>query len=174
MQKYQVDLNSKTAKSVINIVFWEQVIIGAIILVLGVLKLTGVIPTDPTRLLIYNIITLVGGAWFIFDLFWCIFSSKRRMKTSLFDKILTGPVSSYLIFFDIFCFVVGRENANPDFVKFSIGSVLLYASILLFIQAFYHKKHPAPMTIAAIIETENELKKAEQEEAKEQENKEEK
>ena len=166
MQENQIDLNSKTAKTFINFLFWEQIILGGVLLVLGVLRITGVIPTSSTRLLIYNIITLAGGAWFLFDLIWSLVSSKRRKKVSMFDKVISGPASIYLIFFDIYCFVLGRDNVDELFIRLSISIVLFYVAAVLFAQAFYHKKKPAPMTIAAIIETEIAEKEAELEEQK--------
>ena len=156
MQNEQIDLNSKTAKTVIRILFWELIILGVALLVIGVLRIIGVIPTSSTRLLIYNIITLIGGAWFLFELIWAVISKKKRKKISMFDKVLAGPASIYLIFFDIYCFSLGRDNVNPDFIRLSISIVLLYVSAILFAQAFYHLKHPTPMTVAAIIEANQE------------------
>lgn len=166
MQENQIDLNSKTAKTFIKFLFWEQIILGLVLLVIGVLRVTNIIPTSSTRLLIYNIITLAGGAWFLFDLLWALFSSKRRKKVSMFDKVISGPASIYLIFFDIYCFVLGRDNVDELFIRLSISIVLFYVSLVLFAQAFYHKKKPAPMTIAAIIETELAEQQAEEEERK--------
>ena len=156
-----MDLNTKTAKSVIKILFIEQLVIGGVLLVLGFLRMFDVIKNNGTRLLIYNIITMGGGLWFVFDLVWSLCSEKRRKKVSMFDKITPAPVSLYLIGFDIYCFVT-YGHTDGDFVRYSVASVLLAASIIMFLQAFYHRKNPAPMTIAAIIE-------AEQEEAKEKE-----
>ena len=160
-----MDLETKNAKAVIKTLFIEQLIIGLILLIIGVLRIFDVIKTSETRLLIYNIITLIGGAWFIFDLLWALFSKKRREKVSMFDKITTGPISLYLIGFDIYCFIF-RNNINESFVRYSVSVVLLVAAIIVFAQAFYHLKKPAPMTIAAIIEAEQE-----EQENKEEDNK---
>ena len=84
----------------------------------------------------------------------------------MFDKIISGPASIYLIFFDIYCFVLGRDNVDELFVRLSISIVLFYVALVLFAQAFYHKKKPAPRTIAAILETEQAER---EEELKEQE-----
>ena len=71
----------KTETKVKLIYSGELVVIAIIAAVIAILKLTGVIPTNPTRLLIYNIITLAGGLWFIIDLVWTLKSEKRRKKS---------------------------------------------------------------------------------------------
>ena len=144
----------KTETKVKLIYSGELVVIAIIAAVIAILKLTGVIPTNPTRLLIYNIITLAGGLWFIIDLVWTLKSEKRRKKSSLLDKTLAMPISAYLLFFDAYCFIYKAQgiDVSDDFVKISVGVVLLYVAILYVFQAIYHYYHPVPMLIEAIEE----------------------
>ena len=48
----------------------ELIAIAVVLIVFAILKLTGIVPTKPTRLFVYNIITTIGGAYFIFDFIW--------------------------------------------------------------------------------------------------------
>ena len=144
----------------------EFLVIALIALVIGILKLTNVIQTKPNRLFIYNIITLAGGAWFIFDLCWSLISKKRRAKVSLFDKITMAPISGYLIAFDIVCFIAKANDTTPDdlFIRISIGSVLLYVGALYIFQGFYRYNHPTPQLLDVLKEAEA-LDKEEEKEA---------
>ena len=153
----------------------ELIIIALVLIVFAVLKLTGVIPTKPTRLLIYNIITTVGGAYFIFDFIWVLVSKKKRAKSSLLDKILMLPGSFYLIAFDIICFIDKAKGVETDnqFVVISISSVFLYIAAVYLFQGIYHFYHPIPMLEQAIEEALEEEKNKELEEQEAQENKEE-
>ena len=132
----------------------ELAIIAIVVLVLGILKLVGVIQTKPTRLLVYNIITTIGAAWFIFEIIWYFVSPKKRARTCLMDKLMTLPLSGYLVYFDICCFIdkaTGVET-NDLFVRISIGAVLLYVAIIYSFQAIYHFKYPIPQVEEAIKE----------------------
>lgn len=144
----------KTETKVKLIYAGELAVIAIIAIVIGVLKLTGVIATKPIRLLIYNIITFVGGLWFIVDLIWTLKSEKRRKKSSLLDKICVIPISAYLLFFDIYCFIYKAQGieVNDMLVRISVGVVLLYVGVLYTFQAIYHYSHPVPMLIEAIEE----------------------
>ena len=138
----------------------ELAIIALVVLVIGILKLTGVIQTKPLRLLIYNIISLAGAAYLIFDLIWALVSPKKRKKSCLLDKFMVVPAFCYLIFFDIFCFINKAKGLEPEpddlFIKLSIGIVLLYISAVYLFQAIYHFKHPVPQLLEAIEEAKKE------------------
>lgn len=140
----------------------ELIVIAIVVIVIGILKLVGVIETKPVRLLIYNIITTLGAIWFIFDIIWALRSEKRRKKVSLLDKALTIPASLYLLFFDIYCYIYKIQNLEPNdtFVKISVGIILLYIGVIYIFQGIYHYSHPIPSLIEAI----EEAQKAEEEE----------
>lgn len=146
----------------------ELVLIAAVVIVIGALKLAGIIATKPTRLFIYNIITMAGGTWLIFDLIWALVSKKRRPKVCLLDKILVLPVGLYLFYFDIVCFINKAQGTVVDdlLVKLSVGIVLLYVGVVYLFQAVYHYKYPLPQIIEAI----EEAKKAKEEEQENSQN----
>ena len=110
----------------------ELVLIAIIALVIGILKLTGVMQTKPNRLFVYNIITSAGAIWFVVDLVWALVSKKRRKKVSLLDKALLLPVSGYLAFFDIYCFIHKAQGieVNDMLVRLSVGIVLCYVAVI--------------------------------------------
>ena len=150
----------------------ELILISLILLVIGVLKLIGIIETKPTRLLIYNIITILGAVWFVIDLIWTIKSPKRRKMSSLLDKILVMPASAYLLFFDIWCIIHRIQNVevNDLLVKISVGSVLLYVGVLYIFLGIYHYKYPLPSLVEAIEEAKKEEENKTKEENNESEN----
>lgn len=129
----------------------ELLLISVVFLVIGILKLTNVLGTNPTRLFIYNIITTVGFVYIVGDFIWTMISKKKRQKSCLIDKFLVLPVGLYLIVFDIICFVEG-ENINTDFVKYSVGIVLLYLAVVYIFQGIYHYHKLTPQLLEAIEE----------------------
>ena len=132
----------------------ELAIIAIVVIVIGALKLAGVITTKPTRLLVYNIITTLGGVWVITDLIWAIASQKRRAKVCMLDKLMTLPVGLYLLVFDVICFINKAQGLEPNdlLVRLSVGIVLLYIGIIYCFQAVYHYYHPVPQMLEAIEE----------------------
>ena len=132
----------------------ELALISVVVIVIGVLKLAGVIATKPTRLLVYNIITTLGGVWLITDLVWSLVSPKRRTKSCLMDKFMALPVGLYLLVFDTICFIHKAQGLEPDdlLVKLSVGIVLLYIGAIYIFQAIFHYFHPVPQMLEAIEE----------------------
>ena len=154
----------------------ELAIISIIVIVIGALKLAGVIATKPTRLLIYNIITTLGGVWLITDLIWAFVSPKRRAKSCLMDKFMALPVGLYLLVFDTMCFIDKAKGVetNDLLVRLSVGIVLLYIGAIYIFQAIYHYFRPIPQMIEAIEEAKKAALEQEQEALKTSENSEEK
>ena len=155
----------------------ELLIIALIVIVVGALKLSGVIATKPTRLLVYNIITTVGGTWLIFDLVWALVSKKRRPKVCLLDKFLALPVGLYLFVFNTICFIDKAQGltTNDLLVRLSVGIVLLYIGLIYIFEAIYHYFYPVPQMLEAIEEAKKEeLEKEAENSPKAQENEEEK
>ena len=143
----------------------ELIVIALIALVIGVLKLVDVIHTKPNRLLVYNVISLIGGLWIIIELIWAFCSPKKKQRTCLLDKYLLLPAMGYLLAFDVYCFIYYGQEINDLFVRISIGAVLIYIALAYIYQGIYHYKHPVPQILAAI----EEMKKAEEAEKKEEE-----
>lgn len=154
----------------------ELAIIAIVVIVIGALKLSGIIATKPTRLLVYNIITTLGGVWLITDLIWALASPKRKARSCLMDKLMVLPVGLYLLFFDILCFIDKAKGVTTDdlLVRLSVGIVLLYVGVVYIFQAIYHYFKPIPQMLEAIEEAKQIALEKEQEEQKNEENKEEK
>ena len=144
----------------------EIIAIALIALVIGVLKIVGVIPTKPTRLLIYNIISLLGACYLLFDFVWIIVSKKHRAKSCLLDKITVLPMMGYIFAFDVICFIDKANGVTTDdnFVKYSVGAILISLGALYIFQGIYHYFKPTPQVIELIEDTERQLQEAEEEE----------
>ena len=128
----------------------ELIVIALIALVIGVLRLTNVIGNSERRLLIYNWITIFGGAWIVIDFVWLLFSEKRRKKNSLLDKCLNLPLGIALIVFDIICFA---NNSEPsDFTRIAVSVLLFYIAADYLFQGIYHYYKPLPVVLQAIEE----------------------
>lgn len=144
----------------------ELLFIAIVFLVLGLLKLTGVMTSKQPRMAIFNWVTIVGGLWIITDFIWMLVSKKRRMKNCIFDKILNLPIALALISFDIYFLI---KYPGPEFFSFYVGSVFLYIFINYAFQGIYHYFKPVPSLILAY----NEDKKQKEEELKKEETNEE-
>ena len=138
----------------------ELFVIALIALIIGLLRILDVIPTNSTRLLIYNIVTLVGGAYFFFDFLWAVFSKKRRAKVSMLDKFLSMPISLYLIVFSFLCFFI-KDQLSDLFIKLSISIVMFVLCAVSIFMGIYHLKHPVPSILEAIEEAKNSQEEAE-------------
>ena len=133
----------------------ELIIIAIVAIVIGALKLAGVMQTRPTRLLVYNIISIIGSAWLFFDLIWALASSRRRKRVCLSDKFMILPVAIYLFIFDIICFIDKAKDLTTDdvLVRISVGAVLIYIGVIYIYQGLYHYWKPVPQVIEAIEES---------------------
>lgn len=139
----------------------ELAVFAVLFAILGILFLTDVIKVYDWKRWAFAIVTLVGGIWLIIDLFWTIFSPKRRTKNCLLDKIMVAPMATAIVVFDIVAFAMGWVNATGDaaekpvlFFRLSIGIALCYYALVYAFQAIYHWNKPVP----AIIEAANEEK----------------
>ena len=138
--------------------------IAVVLITIGFLRLFDVIPYNESRLLAYNIITLVGVAYIIFDLIFSLSSPKRRARFCLVDKIFPLIASIYLVVFDIL--VLAKINTDLSFIKYSIGLVLLYAGMVSLFLGIYHHFKPSKQLLDAIEEEYQEKLKEEAIESK--------
>ena len=123
----------------------ELFVIAAVFLTVGILQLTRVLRINNTVLTIFNWVTLFGGLFVIFDFCWLMSSKKRQAKNSKLDKALLLPSGLFLVVFDLICLIKQIDkDANYDFYRFSIGSVLCYLAVVYIIEGFYHWWHPIP------------------------------
>lgn len=130
----------------------ELIIIALIFLVIAILKMTQVIPTNPTRHLVINWITVFGGTWVVVDFFWGLLSKKRRPKISLLDKALHLPAGLYLITFDLYCII--SQTKDETILRFGFPIVIMYLCLCYIFEGIYHFYHPIPGILAAVVEEE--------------------
>ena len=155
----------KFFKKYTMIFFVEYLVVALVLLVVGFLKVFDIIKYNPNRLLAYNIITLIGVAYIFFDFFFNILSKTRRAKVSILDKVLPLIVAIYLLVFDIL--VLAKINQDLNFIKYSIGAVLLYAGSFALFSGIYHLFKPTIQIKEAIEEAyEEKLKELEEENSK--------
>ena len=155
----------------------ELLLISLVFLVLGILKLTGVMTSKQPRMAIFNWITMIGGLWIIADFFWTLLSKKRRRKNSLLDKILNLPIPLFLSPFDLYFLI---KYPGPEVFSICVGSVFLYVFLNYAFQGIYHYFKPSPALLIAYeedkkmkeLELEEARKKVEEQEKKEAQNQE--
>ena len=145
--KQKLDIETK-AKLIYSI---ELGVFALIFITLAILKATGVIPTNPTRVLIFNWVTLFGGTWLVVDFMWAFLSQKRQKRVSLLDKILHLPAGFYLVAFDIIC-LLGKQK--DEFYRYGIPIVLGYLGLCYTFEALYHFWHPIPGLLDSLKEEE--------------------
>ena len=145
--KKKMDIETK-AKLIYTI---ELGVFALVFITLAILKATGVIPTDPNRVRVFNWITLFGGTWLVVDFLWAFLSTKRQKRVSLLDKVLHLPAGFYLIAFDIIC-LLGKQK--DEFYRYGIPIVLGYLGLCYTFEAIYHFWHPIPGLLDSLKEQE--------------------
>ena len=138
-------------------------VFALIFFVLGVLKVLQIINTNMYVRIVFNWITLFGGAWMIADFIWVLCSKRRRAKNSLLDKALLVPLGIYLITYDLICLI--GPTRDSSFYSYCMSAVFFYVGTVYTFEAIYHYWHPIPSILATI----DKVEKAEQEEEKPQE-----
>ena len=119
----------------------ELALFAVLFAVFAVLKFTGVLGYNPTRALVFNWITIFGGAWGIADFIWAVCSKKRQQRISLLDKFLLLPLSLFIITYDLICFIAKPE---PSFYSIMLGIAFAYVAVIYCFEAVYHFYHPIP------------------------------
>ena len=132
----------------------EYILIAVLFLVLGILKITGIMGTNDTFHTIFKWVTIFGGTWLVIDFFWTLFSPIRRRKSSLLDKSLNLPIGIYLITFDIMAFAGMDEKIGESYWLVGVGILFIYIAINYAFQGIYHWFHPLE-SILEMAEDEN-------------------
>lgn len=131
----------------------ELLFFAVLFLVFSILKFTKVMGYNPSRTLVFNWITIFGGAWGIADFIWAVCSKKRQQRISMIDKVTVLPLSLFIITYDLICFIAKPENSN--FYIYMIGGAFAYISVIYIFQAIYHFYHPIPGLLEDDEEEEN-------------------
>ena len=140
----------KLLKKTKMIFLLEYIAIAVILILVGFLRLFEVIKFSEQRLLVYNILTLIGFAYITFDLIWYIASKKKRERSDLIDKLLPIPLAIFLLVFDIL--VLAKIITDPSIIKYCISAVLLYAGAYSLSMGIYHHFKPSKMLLLAVEE----------------------
>ena len=148
----------------------EYLVISIIFLVLGILKLVGVYGTNEIRGRIFNFVTLIGGLWTVIDFCWSTFSKKRREKVTYLDKVLAFPLGLFLIVYNLISLIVW--NNVPQWYRYGIGFVFIYAFLMLSFEAVYHWFYPTKALLEVLKEEEEERNKESAEKEESETNKE--
>ena len=150
----------------------ELVVIALILLVLGILRLTGLRGYNHTMRLVFNIVTTFGAIYGIYNFVSYFVSPKKRAKTSLIDVITVLPITLFLIGFNIYCYInvihLAESAVTPEIkeiCKYCMGGLLVYAGITFMFQGIYHYFKPVPLLYKILEEAEQEEAKEEEEES---------
>lgn len=144
----------------------ELMIFAIVFLVLGVLKLMGIMPYNEGRRVWFNYLTTAGGIWLITDLIWALVSKKRQKRICLLDKFLNVPLGVYLLIFNIICFTQAKRN--DEFYVVMMCFAFFYVGCDYLFQSIYHWYNPLPNLMEEAQKIDEEIAK---EEAKENEEK---
>jgi hypothetical protein len=120
----------------------ELLLFAVIFLVFGILKITKVMGYSETRRIVFNWITIFGGAWGIADFIWAVCSKKRQQRISMIDKVLLLPLAVFIMTFD-FISLIARP-ANDNFYIYSVGAAFLYVAVIYTFESIYHYYKPIP------------------------------
>lgn len=153
----------KLFKKYKRIFFIEYLVIASVLMLIGFLRMFDVIKYSENRLLVYNIITLIGVAYIIFDLYWNLRPSKRA-DFSLVDKLPPLFIAIFLLVFDIL--VLSKTYTEQNFIKYSISLVLITAGCYSLFLGIYHFYKPQKMVLEAVEEAYQEALKEHEEENK--------
>ena len=121
----------------------ELAIFAIVFLVFAILKFSGVMPVEKTRLTVFNWVTLFGGSWIIADFLWAILDKKRQKRIALIDKCIHLPAGLYLVTFDLYC-LIAQPAIDSPICKFGAPIVLSYLCLCYGFEAVYHFYHPVP------------------------------
>ncbi len=120
----------------------ELFLFAILFAVFGVLKLTNKMGYNPTRVLIFNWITVFGALWGIADFIWAISSKKRQKRISLIDKILILPLAIFIEIYDLISLITKPENKN--FYSLMLGCAFMYVAAVYLFESIYHFYNPIP------------------------------
>ena len=143
----------------------ELLLFAIVFLVIGILKITGVIKYNEIRSTIFNWITIFGGTWIIIDFFWALLSKKRRPKIALIDKIIHLPAGLYLVSFDLYCFISQTKDENV--YKYGVAAVIFYLCLCYLFESIFHFFYPIPGLLDVVQEEEIKPEDSSKEEPKE-------
>jgi len=130
-----------TNKKVRLIYSLEFGIIALAFLVIGILRVVGLMGGNDTFHDIFKWVSMFGGIWIIADFIWASISATRRERICYLDKILNLPAGLFIVGFDIYAFIGFGENAE-NMWRFGLGGLFIYIGLDYGFQAIYHYFKP--------------------------------
>ena len=138
-----INMKKMSKETKIKLIYSGELLVFAIVfLVFGILKITKVLGYSETRRIVFNWITIFGGAWGIADFIWAICSKKRQQRISMIDKVLLLPLAIFIMAFDFISLIA--KPANDNFYIYSVGAAFLYVAVIYTFQSIYHFYKPIP------------------------------
>jgi len=157
-------------KQAIIIYSGELLIFSIVFIVLGVLRIVGIIGYNDTRRIVFNYITLLAGLWTIIEFIWILVSPKKRKKSCILDKIVVLPLSIFMITYDLISLI--KNPSDLSFYQYCLGAAICYGGVALMFQAIYHYFNPLPAIIEEVKKAKEQAEKEEQEKLLKKENEE--
>lgn len=138
-----INMKKMSKETKIKLIYSGELLVFAIVfLVFGILKMTKVMGYSETRRIVFNWITIFGGAWGIADFIWAICSKKRQKRISMVDKILLVPLAVFIMTFDFISLIA--KPSNDNFYIYCVGAAFLYVAVIYTFQSIYHFFKPIP------------------------------
>jgi hypothetical protein len=134
----------------------ELGLFAVLFIVLGILRMVGIISPSGNFRNVFLYITLVGGFLAIGNFVWSCVSPKHRKTVSRVDAALTLPIAVFLIVIDIIQLVNGLTEQG--LYNIYMGVIFVYFGLDYTYQAIYHWFKPSE----AILEIVEESKKEEE------------
>jgi hypothetical protein len=139
----------------------ELMLFALAFIVLGILRLVGVISPSGTMRDIFLWITLVGGFLVIGNFIWTLVSPKHRKTITILDASLTLPVALFFIVMNIYQLISGK--VDQGIYNIYMGIIFVYFGCDYLFQSIYHYYKPVQALLDAV---ELDAKMQEEEEAK--------
>ncbi len=131
----------------------EYLLISLVFLTCGILKICDILNTTEIKGHIFNIVTLCGGVWIVFDFIWSTVSKRHRQKVTYLDKCLMLPLGLFTLSFNIYS-LINWNNFSPDWYKYGISIIFFAVFVLYAFQAIYHWFFPTKAVLACVEEVE--------------------
>lgn len=120
----------------------ELLFISIVFIVISILVLLKILGNK--MLVVYNWVTIFGGAFMIGDFIWLMCSPRRRKRNCIIDKALLVPMGIYLITFDILCFCKVSAIVDTYLRRVMMAIGFFYLAAVYIFQAIYHWFKPVP------------------------------
>lgn len=126
----------------------ELMLFSIAFIVLGILRLCGVISPSGTMRDVFLWITLVGGFLVIGNFIWTLVSPKHRKTITILDASLTLPVALFFISMNLYQLIAGK--VDQGIYNIYMGIIFVYFGCDYMFQSIYHYYKPVQAIIDAV------------------------